>query len=217
MSKLLNRFKKLAPSILVILVIVAAFGWMYFWQYGKVSDADKKLNQATSQKADLSKQVTSLSNTVSSLQSKLKNSSTGPPLYKVGSTQCIKSFCITLDNDYLDPASNSPGGGLIQSDNLFSVELTVTNNGPVPSSHSSPSPNSEMGIPDGSLIYTSDNLFSGPYGGNGVATKCSEPRFGNDIYGYPQQGQTVKGCLTFEVPPNVTVDSYIYGNLTWVL
>ena len=137
--------------------------------------------------------------------------------YKVGSTQCIKSFCVTLDNDYLDPASNSPGGGLTRSDNLFSVELTVTNNGPVPSSHTSPSPNSEMGIPDGSLIYTSDNLFSGPYGGNGVATKCSEPRFGNDVYGYPQQGQTVKGCLTFEVPPNVTVDSYIYGNLTWIL
>ena len=161
--------------------------------------------------------VTSLSNTVSSLQSKLKNSSSVPPLYKVGSTQCIKAFCVTLDNDYLDPASNSPGGGLTQSDNLFSVELTVTNNGSVPTSQTPPSPNSEMGIPDGSLIYTSDNLFSGPYGGNGVDTKCSEPRFGNDIYGYPQQGQTVKGCLTFEVPPNVTVDSYIYGNLTWVL
>jgi len=131
-----------------------------------------KAQPSNKSKADLSKQVTSLSNTVSSLQSKLKNSSTGPPLYKVGSTQCIKSFCITLDNDYLDPASNSPGGGLIQSDNLFSVELTVTNNGPVPSSHSSPSPNSEMGIPDGSLIYTSDNLFSGPYGGNGVATNA---------------------------------------------
>jgi len=31
------------------------------------------------------------------------------------------------------------------------------------------------------------------------------------------KAKTVKGCLTFEVPPNVTVDSYIYGNLTWVL
>jgi len=220
MAKLTDRlFNNRVWSVFTFIFIVLML-LVYFWQHDKVDNSDKKLTQLASQKIVLNKQITNLGNTVSTLQSKLKANSASPPLYKVGSTQCIKAFCITLDNDYTQPVSNDPGGQY-NGYNLLFVELTVTNNGPVPTSHTPYSPvSSEMGIPEASMVYTSDNLFSGPIGADlGVlGMQCGTvQRFGNDIYGYPQQGKTVTGYLCFVVPPKITADSYLYGNLTWVL
>jgi outer membrane murein-binding lipoprotein Lpp len=196
-------------SVLAVLLLAGGIT-TYFWQHSKAQNANTKVSGLTKQITYLNKQVSDLTGTVSNDSAQLKQKST-TPTYHIGDTQCINGLCITLNNFQRDPPGNSPDSDQ-PGTMLVSVQLTVTNKGSYPATFDSEKDIAYEGLFSGSLLYTSDNLFWTPFtGGVGGGT------FVNQMQDYPKVDQTETGTLVWEIPNTETVDSYLYGNLTWIL
>lgn len=207
------QLKFIFSCFILFIVLVLSLVSVYYWQHNKFNQANKQITKQTSQINNLNKQILGLNNSVSMLSNKLKNSTSSTPLFGMGDTQCIKSFCIKLDSTSILGPNPTPGidrTGYTR----FSVQLTVTNNGQTPEdvwNSKTGTGDFGLGIVSGSEIYTSDNAFLQVNNGQGEGT------FAQQIPSYPPTGQTETGTIVFDVPPNISVDSYLYGNLTWIL
>jgi len=128
--------------------------------------------------------------------------------YPVGSTQCLKGLCIKLDSVQQGLRGNSPDSAQ-PGTMLVSVKLTVQNNGAYPSGalHRA---DAYAGIFDGSLLYTSDNLFWPPFGGS-----VSGGTFDTAGPDYPKSGHTETGTIVFEILASEKPARYLYGVLMW--
>jgi len=120
----------------------------------------------------------------------------------IGDTQNYGSLSITLD---------STGGGttmgfIPSNEKVFSVDLTVKNNGDTPYVSLSAFANS-------SFVYTqiSTNTSTGKFS-SGINT----PSFDGGI-AIILPGKALSGSVDFFVPRDASVDTYYYKSLTWYL
>jgi len=133
--------------------------------------------------------------------------------YKVGDSQKYGLLGIKLDNIYTLPITQSAIGAEINpTDFLFAVQITVTNSG---TQSVQETPNS--GIAPLSTIYTSDTKYVRPFLSHGANFSQCAYRFGYDSPQYIASGEAQTGCIIFDIPRNVFVDTYFYGDLKWFL
>ncbi len=131
-----------------------------------------------------------------------KKTATPTPSYYVGDSQTYGSLLITLDST----GGGTTMGELPASDTIFSVNITVKNNGSTPFK----SPDAFVSK---SSVYTQvgSDTSTGQYS-QAETTPC----FGGGNVLIPP-GQSVNGCVQFTVPKDALVDTYFYDNLKWYL
>jgi len=182
----------------IFIIFILALAITVYWVHG----SDDKI----------SSQISSLSENVKSLQLRLPSSSNKPPTsapksttitaYHVGETQNYGNLSITLD----DTGGGTTMGELPSNETIFSVDITVKNNGTVP--YISPS-----AFVNDSSVYTQvgSDTSTGQY-----SLAYSTPCFGGGNVIIPP-AQSMKGCVQFDVPKNALVDTYFFDNLKWYL
>lgn len=160
----------------------------------------------------LKQKINGLNNNIKSLESRLPKTSTNQstsvpkskttPSYHVGDSQKYGDLNITL---------NSTGGGttmgfLPANDTIFSVNITVENLGSYPYI-------SQSAFVNDSFVYTQigTDTSTGKY-----SLAYNTPCFGGGNVIIPP-GQSLKGCVQFEVPKNSLVDTYFFKDLKWYL
>ena len=213
MRKLLIRYIKYIYPIFIILIL-STTGAVYYRQQSKINSINNQIASLSSQNKKLSGNISSLTYKLGNEQKTIKYKPK-TPVYHIGDTQCINGLCITLDS--FDKVSENVCGACSSGTVLWHAVLTVTNKGQYPSLFTLPKSSanqilSYIGITSGSHVYTNDNLFWPIFvPGSGGAT------FVNDYANYPKQGKTITGSVAFQLPASEVVDSYLYGNLTWIL
>jgi hypothetical protein len=184
-----SKIKYLTIS-LIILIAVCILGF----ELGSHKNSPPPATKTTSK--------TTTSTTASKPAPSQKTTPAQTPSYYVGSTQKDGNISITLD----DTGGGTSMEQIPANDTIFSVDITVTNNGSTPFD----SKDAFVGL---SSVYTqigtdtSTGLYNPAY-----ATPC----FGGGDVTIPA-GQTVKGCVQFMVPKNALVDTYFYDKLKWYL
>jgi hypothetical protein len=150
-------------------------------------------------KHQLAPKVEPLKLTIQAPKSKTSSTSTN---YYIGDTQSDGDLSIKL----VSTSGATTMGQLPANKTIFSVQITVQNNGTTPFT----SNDAFVGL---SSVYTQvgTNVSTGQY-----AKAFSTPCFGGGNVIIPP-GQSVGGCVQFVVPKNALVDTYFYGKLKWYL
>lgn len=195
---------------LIILLLFAVSLKIYYTKQADIKLVNNQLKAQLARNKSIKNNITQLTSQISSDQ-KTINSKPKTPIYHIGDTQCINGLCITLDSFSNVTSTVCSIGPCLNNIEIWSVKLTVTNNGDYPKIFANVNDIGTRGIFDGSSLRTSDDLFWQPAQGVQLGT------FVNAVYDFPMTGQTNTGWLDFEVDSSETVNAYMYGNLIWNL
>ena len=125
-----------------------------------------------------------------------------PISYGIGDSQTYQTSVVKLNSVTTNPGSAMDVGYGYE---YFVANLTITNNGTLPIQEGYNGQVSQL-----SYIYLNNNTYVYP-----ILTPV-DGCFNTNI-AYIAPNQTVTGCITFEIPTNVLVDTYFYGGLKWYL